>query len=139
MSVKSVTIQVKTKGGGDIVDITSEVQRMVMDSKFESGIANIFVVGSTAGLSTIEFEPGLVKDLSEVFEEIVPRNKYYHHHERWHDDNGHSHVRATLIGPSLTVPFVNKKLTLGTWQQIIIIDFDTRARTRDIVVQIIGE
>lgn len=105
-----------------------------------NGVATLFAIGSTAGLTTTEFEPGLVKhDLKAFFDKIAPEDAYYSHEETWHDDNGHSHVRASLLGPSLTVPFVQRRPTLGQWQQIVLIDFDTRPRERRIVVQLIGE
>ncbi|HEY9783949.1 MAG TPA: secondary thiamine-phosphate synthase enzyme YjbQ [Candidatus Obscuribacterales bacterium] len=138
MKVVSETIKLSTNGHTDVVDITSQVATIVHHSRIEGGIATIFVVGSTAGITTIEYEPGLVNDIKEAFERIAPLNAHYDHHERWGDDNGHSHIRASLLGPSITVPFCNKKLILGTWQQIILIDFDTRRREREIVVQLLG-
>jgi secondary thiamine-phosphate synthase enzyme len=132
-------IDISTKGQGDARDITPEVARLVADSKLSAGIATVFVVGSTAGVTTIEFEPGAVFDLNQVFEELAPRDGEYRHHLRWGDDNGSSHVRASLLGPSLTVPFAKGELTLGTWQQIMLLEFDTRPRKREIVVQVLGE
>ena len=137
--VRTDSIHVNTGGHTDILDITKDVQQCVAGSKLGVGQVTVFVSGSTAGLTTVEFEPGLVKDLKEVFEKIAPAAADYHHHATWGDDNGNAHVRASLLGPSLTVPFVKGKLTLGTWQQIVLIDFDTRARSRDLVVQIFGE
>lgn len=128
-----------TQGNGHTVDITGEVSRAVRESGVGSGIVTLFAVGSTAGLTTIEFEPGAVSDLGQVFEKLAPRDAEYQHELRWHDDNGHSHVRAALLGPSLSVPFVSGKLVLGTWQQIVLIDFDTRSRKREVVAQIMGE
>ena len=107
-------------------------------SGVDSGIVTLFVIGSTAGLTTIEYEPGLVHDIKEALERVAPANGHYQHHERWGDDNGHSHVRASLVGPSLTVPFTHGAPCLGTWQQIIFMDFDTRSRDREIVCQILG-
>ena len=133
------TIKLKSKGETDIIDITSEVADCVVGSKVKDGIVTVFVSGSTAGLTTIEYEPGLVQDLQEAFEKSAPRNGRYHHNLRWHDGNGFSHVRAAMLGPSLTVPFSNKHMQLGTWQQIVLIDFDNRSRSREIVVQIMGE
>jgi secondary thiamine-phosphate synthase enzyme len=130
-------IKIPTKGNNDIIDITDKVQEIINKSKTDSGIVNVFVVGSTAGLTTIEYEPNLVKDFKEFFEKIAPKGNY-HHHETWHDDNGHSHVRASLLKPNLTIPFENKKLILGTWQQIILVDFDTQPRDREIVVTIVS-
>jgi secondary thiamine-phosphate synthase enzyme len=132
-------LQLHTQGNCDIQDITPQVEEAVRDSGLGAGIVTIFCPGSTGGLTTIEYESGVVYDLSQVLDEIAPPDRDYRHHLRWHDDNGHSHVRAALIGPSLTVPFVDGRLTLGTWQQIVFLDFDTRARSRRLVVQIIGE
>jgi secondary thiamine-phosphate synthase enzyme len=131
-------IRVSTKGNADIIDITDRARDAVRRSGLTSGIMTLFVVGSTAGLTTIEYEPGLVADIQETFERVAPEAIRYAHHERWGDGNGHSHVRASLLGPSLTVPFSGKELVLGTWQQIILIDFDTHGRQREVVVQIIG-
>jgi len=137
--VKTEKITVKTKGNCDIVDITEEVRDFVGRSAVKEGTATIFNVGSTGAITTTEFEPGLVNyDLEAAFERIAPRDIRYEHEETWHDDNGHSHVRASLLGPSLSVPVVDGKLTLGTWQQIILVDFDTRPRTRTIVLQIVS-
>ena len=131
--------EIATRGQGDAHDITDLVSAAVADSKIAAGLATIFVVGSTAAVTTIEFEPGAVADLNRVFEEIAPRHADYRHHLRWGDDNGSSHVRAALLGPSLTVPFAGGTLLLGTWQQIMLIEFDTRPRKREIVIQIVGE
>ena len=128
-----------TKGQGDARDITETVAAAVAASKAEKGIAAVFVVGSTAGITTIEFEPGAIADLNGLFEHLAPRHGEYRHHLRWGADNGSSHVRAALLGPSLTVPFADRALTLGTWQQIMLLEFDTRPRQREIVVQIVGE
>lgn len=133
-------IKVSTKGNCDIINITDPVGRAITHSRLSNGTVTVFNVGSTAGITTVEFEPGLVhRDLAEAFERIAPQSEYYEHEQTWHDDNGHSHVRASLLGPSLAVPFVDGELTLGTWQQIILVDFDTRARTRTVICQIIGE
>lgn len=137
-SVESLSIKLSTKGNCDVVDISSQTQELVRSSKVNDGIVTLFVIGSTAGLTTIEYEPGLVKDIDIALEKIAPKKGNYEHHKTWGDDNGNSHVRATLLGPSLTIPFNNKNLTLGTWQQIVLIDFDTRPRDREIVAQIIG-
>ena len=133
------THEVSTKGQGDTHDVTPAVARAVSESAIRSGIVTVFVVGSTAGITTIEFEPGALHDLNAVFEELAPRRAEYRHHLRWGDDNGSSHVRAALLGPSVTVPFRDRELTLGQWQQIALVEFDTRPRRRDIVIQIIGE
>jgi secondary thiamine-phosphate synthase enzyme len=132
-------ISLKTSGNADTHDITDAVARAVSGSGVTSGTVTLFCPGSTSALTTIEFEPGAVADLEQVFDEVAPRSRYYRHNERWGDGNGHSHVRAALLGPSLSVPFVGHRLTLGTWQQIIYVDFDVRPRQREIVVQIIGE
>ncbi len=132
-------ISASTRGDGHTLDITGEVESAVREAGVGSGVVTLFAVGSTAGLTTIEFEPGAVLDLGRVFEKIAPRDAEYQHELRWHDDNGHSHARAALLGPSLSVPFVSGRLVLGTWQQIVLIDFDTRPRRRDVVAQIIGE
>ncbi len=137
--VETKRIRLQSKGNCDIIDITAEVERDVAASSMDSGTATLFVVGSTAGLTTVEYEPGLVADLKSLFDRIVSPSIVYQHDERWHDGNGHSHVRASLLGPSLVVPFAGKRLTLGTWQQIVFIDFDIRPRSREIVVQLMGE
>ncbi len=131
--------EVSTNGQGDARDITENVAAAVAASQMRAGIASVFVVGSTAGITTIEFEPGAIADLNGLFERLAPRGGEYRHHLRWGDDNGSSHVRAALLGPSLTVPLADGALTLGTWQQIMLLEFDTRPRRREIVVQIIGE
>ena len=128
-----------TEAEMDVVDITKDVQDILSESSVSDGIATVFVPGSTGALATMEYEPGLVKDMKDVFEKIAPRDHYYHHEERWHDKNGHSHVRASLMSPSVTSPFRDKRLMLGTWQQIVFLDFDVRARERELFVQIIGE
>lgn len=130
---------IATRGQGDAHDVTTLVSKAVVASGLGAGIVTVSVVGSTAGITTIEFEPGAVHDLNEVFESLAPRRADYRHHQRWGDDNGSSHVRAALLGPSLTVPFQNAELVLGTWQQIALFEFDTRPRRREVIVQIIGE
>jgi secondary thiamine-phosphate synthase enzyme len=138
--VKTETLTIKTKGNCDVIDITEQVALTVADSDIRSGAVTVFNIGSTAGITTTEFEPGLANyDIKALFEKIAPENARYEHEQTWHDDNGHAHVRASLLGPSLTVPIVDGRLTLGTWQQIILVDFDTRPRSRSIVCQIIGE
>jgi secondary thiamine-phosphate synthase enzyme len=138
--VKTEKIEVRTKGNCDVVNITEQVSEVVAKSGVSEATVTVFNVGSTAGITTTEYEPGLVNyDIAALFEKIAPANGRYEHEETWHDDNGHAHVRATLLGPSLSVPVVDGRLTLGTWQQIILVDFDTRARTRTVVCQIIGE
>ena len=132
-------LDVSTHGQGDARNITENVAAIVAGSSVRSGIVTVFVVGSTAGVTTIEFEPGVIADLNTVFEDFAPRGGEYRHHLRWGDDNGSSHVRAALLGPSLTLPFTNGTLALGTWQQIVLLEFDTRPRKREIVIRIIGE
>jgi secondary thiamine-phosphate synthase enzyme len=130
---------VATKGQGDAHDLTDLVIRAVRESGVSAGLATIFVVGSTAGVTTIEFEPGAIADLNGTFERLAPRGHEYRHHLRWGDDNGSSHVRAALLGPSITVPVVESELALGTWQQIMLLEFDTRPRRRDVVIQLMGD
>ncbi len=132
-------LHLKTRGHCDAQDITSQVTQAVKDSGLQAGIVTVFCPGSTGGLTTIEYESGALADLERVLDEITPPDRDYRHHLRWGDDNGHSHVRAAMIGPSLTVPFTAGRLTLGTWQQIVFLDFDTRPRSRRLVVQIMGE
>lgn len=132
-------IRLQTEGHCDILDITPQVSDAVRESGLQDGTITIFCPGSTGGLSTIEYESGALHDLEQVLDEIAPPDRDYRHHLRWGDDNGHSHVRAAMIGPSLTVPFVDEDLTLGTWQQIIFLDFDTRPRSRRLVLQMMGE
>jgi len=132
-------ISLQTKGQCDIIDITSQVEREVAGTNMNSGTATLFVAGSTAGVSTIEFESGLLSDFKGMWERNVPQNIPYDHDRRWGDGNGYSHVRASLLGASLVVPFSDKRLTLGTWQQIVLVDFDNRPRSRQIILQIMGE
>ncbi len=139
MTVRTTQLSVHTKGEGDILDITSRVAAAVVETRLKNGIVTVFVPGSTGALTTIEYEPGLLKDLPNMLERIAPKSLLYEHEKRWHDGNGHSHVRASLIGPSLTVPFVNGRLTLGTWQQIIFMELDVRSRARNLILQIMGE
>ncbi len=139
MKVVTGNISVKTRGDCDILDITNDVARELSNSKLQNGIINIFVKGSTAGVTTIEYEPGLVHDLKNAFSKNIPENIIYEHNKRWGDGNGHAHVRASLLGASLVVPFNNNQMELGTWQQIVLVDFDNRPRSRDILLQIIGE
>jgi secondary thiamine-phosphate synthase enzyme len=130
---------ISTKGQNDAHDVTAAVSSAVEESGLRAGTATVFVVGSTAGVTTIEFEPGAIADFNRLFEKLAPRDGEYRHHLRWGDDNGSSHVRAALLGPSLTIPVVDGALALGTWQQIMLLEFDTRARKRDIVIQVVGE
>ncbi len=132
-------ISLQTKGECDIVDITPQVEAQIAQTGVSNGTVTVFVAGSTAGVSTIEFEPGLLADFQDMWERNVPKNIAYDHDRRWGDGNGYSHVRASLLGASLVVPFHDKKLTLGTWQQIVLVDFDNRPRSRQVILQIMGE
>jgi secondary thiamine-phosphate synthase enzyme len=132
-------IGLRTHGDGDIHDITAQVENFVLDSQLKSGTVTVFVNGSTAGVTTIEFEPGLVADFQRLWERLAPKNMPYDHNERWGDGNGYAHVRASLLGASLTVPFSDRRMLLGTWQQIILVDFDNRPRQRTVIVQVMGE
>jgi secondary thiamine-phosphate synthase enzyme len=131
--------EVLTSGQGDAHDITPLVADLLAGSTVSAGVAVVSVVGSTAGITTIEFESGVLADLTGVLERLAPRDAEYRHHLRWGDDNGSSHLRAALVGPALSIPFADRKLLLGTWQQIVLLEFDTRARRREIVVQLVGE
>src|SRR4030095_4964390 len=131
--------EIGTRGQGDSHDITDLVAHAITQSKCDAGIATVFVVGSTAGVTTIEYEPGAVADFNRFFEHAAPREAEYQHHLRWGNDNGSSHVRAALLGPSVTIPFRDRELLLGQWQQIAVLEFDTRPRRREIVIQIVGE
>lgn len=139
MPVQTRSISLRTRGDADIQDITDQIAKHVAQCGFKAGVVTVFCPSSTSALTTIEYESGALSDLRRLFEEIIPENREYAHNARWHDGNGHSHVRAALLGPSLTIPFVGASLTLGTWQQVIYIDFDNRPRQRELVVQIIGE
>lgn len=138
MSVVTEYLHFSTRGNCQVSDITPDVQEKLEKLSIKSGIVNVSVIGSTGGLTTCEYEPGLVKDLKELFDRLIPAGEH-HHDATWGDGNGHSHLRASLLGPSLTVPFSDRRLLLGTWQQIIFIDFDNRGRQREIVLQFIGE
>ncbi len=132
-------IQLTTRGAGTVLDVTREVADEIQRAGIENGTVTVFVPGSTGGLTTVEYEDGLVRDLDEMFERLVPQGPEYHHDARWGDGNGFSHCRASLLGPSLTVPVVGGELTLGTWQQIVFLDFDNRGRRRQLIVQVVGE
>lgn len=132
-------ISLQTKGNCDIIDITPQVEQQVAETDINNGTATLFVDGSTAGISTIEFESGVLTDFQSMWERNIPQNIPYNHDRRWGDGNGYSHVRASLLGASLVVPFNNKRLTLGTWQQIVLVDFDNRPRSRQIILQIMGD
>lgn len=139
IQLKTETFQYQTEGHTDIIDLSDDLQGAISASSLTEGSANVFVIGSTAGITTVEFEPGLVKtDLPKLLDSVAPYGKNYAHNKTWGCDNGASHLRSSLIGSSITVPFVNGTLCLGTWQQVILIDFDTRPRSRKVVMQLIG-
>ena len=139
MTVFARNVSLATKGEGDVIDMTEEVQGAVRESGMEAGVATVFVPGSTAAVTTMEYEPGLVKDVPAILDRVAPREIDYEHQKTWHDGNGRSHVKASLVGPSLSVPFVRGRLTLGTWQQIVLLELDVRPRRREVVVQVVGE
>jgi secondary thiamine-phosphate synthase enzyme len=139
VTVQTASLVLTTRGNTDVIDITRDVARLVEQSDLHSGTVTVFCPSSTSALTTVEFEPGAVADLKRMFEELVPARRDYAHNATWDDGNGHSHMRASLLGPSLTIPFVEKKLTLGTWQQIIYVDFDIRPRRRELIIQMLGE
>ena len=139
MTVSTYSIKIHSKGENDMVDLTQQISDFVKKSDISKGIITIFVSGSTGSITTIEYEPGLSKDFPEMLSRIAPRDFDYGHEQMWYDGNGHSHVKASLVGPSLTVPFIDGKLCLGSWQQIVFVEMDTRTRNRDLILQIIGE
>ncbi len=139
MNIISDKILIETRGENQIINITNMIEKCVEKSKIKNGIVCVFVPGSTGAITTLEFEPGLLKDLPRVFEKIAPKAASYDHHQTWNDTNGHSHVRASLIGPSITLPIENNTLIHGTWQQIVFLEFDTHPRKRTLYVQIVGE
>jgi len=139
MPVFTKHFELRTEAENDVVDITGEVQQAVEESGFDVGVATVFVPGSTAAITTIEFEPGLAKDFPGMLERLAPRDIDYEHQKAWHDDNGRSHVKASLVGLSLSVPFEGGVLILGTWQQIVLLELDIRPRRREVVVQVMGE
>ncbi len=139
MTVITKTTQIKTIGENSMIDITGQTSKAVKESKLEDGIVTVFVPGSTAAITTIEYEPGLTQDFPRMLSRIAPKDIEYQHDNTWHDGNGHSHVKASLIGPSLTIPFKDGNLMLGTWQQLVLLETDTRPRERKIILQIIGE
>jgi secondary thiamine-phosphate synthase enzyme len=132
-------IDIETRGKDEMVDLTDRLRQIVQDSGITNGSVLVFVPGATGALSTIEYEPGLVRDFPQLMEKLIPQKQQYHHNETWHDGNGHSHLRATLIGPSLTIPFEETRLILGTWQQVIFLEFDNKPHRRQIAVQVSGE
>ena len=137
--VDTQAVSFDTDGDGTIVDLTPFIKKAIDKSAIRSGTVTVFVPGATGGITTIEHEPGLIQDIPELMEKLVPSDRAYHHDDTWHDGNGFSHLRAALIGPDLTVPFTEKKLLLGTWQQVVFLDFDNRPRQREIVFQIMGD
>jgi len=139
MSVETHTIRFDTLGNGDVQNITDQVQNCVKNSQLKNGIATVFTPSATSGLTTLEFESGCIQDLQRLFDEIIPPDRMYAHNQRWGDGNGHSHARAALLKAALTIPFVNKELTLGTWQSLVLVDFDNRPRKRELIVQLLGE
>jgi len=139
MTVDSQELRFRTHREGEILDITDQTQRIVASSKLKNGVATLFVPGSTGALTTIEYEPGLLTDFPLALESLAPKSGSYQHENRWHDGNGHSHIRASIIGPDLSVPFLDKKLALGTWQQIVFVELDIRPRDRTIIVQLVGD
>ncbi|MBN9390716.1 MAG: YjbQ family protein [Chloroflexi bacterium] len=138
LQISTKTLQIATNGNNDVQNITEQVHSLLKQVGLSNGIVTLFVQGSTAGLTTLEFEAGVIADLEMMFERVASADLPYQHEARWHDGNGHSHVRAALLGPSLVVPFTERQLTLGTWQQIVLVDFDTRPRRREIIVQFMG-
>jgi secondary thiamine-phosphate synthase enzyme len=139
MTIMNKKLWVQTSGSGDLINITGEILKLFTQTKLKMGHVVIFHVGSTAAITTFEYEPGMIKDMQELYEKIVPRSKHYHHDETWGDANGFSHLRAALQGPSLTIPFEDGQLLLGTWQQVVLAEFDNKPRRRQVIVQIIGE
>src|SRR5215467_11834655 len=139
MTVHQDSLKLRTRGENDIIDITERVDRLAQNAPVKNGVVCLFVPGSTAALTTLEYEPGLLVDFPNMLERLVPRNKNYEHEKRWHDGNGHSHVRAALVGPDLFIPIRNGRLVLGTWQQVVLMEFDVRPRDRTILVQLIGD
>jgi len=139
MTTKTERITLNTTAGVEIIDITSEVRKLLAKSALQEGLATVFVPGSTATVTTIEYEPGLVADMTRALDRIAPRNGPYKHDQRWHDGNGHSHIRAAFLKPSVTIPFSNNTLMLGTWQQLVFVELDVRPRNRTIIVQFIGD
>jgi secondary thiamine-phosphate synthase enzyme len=137
--VQNFGIKLQTKGNGDILDITEKVEESIRKSGIANGMVNVFCPGSTGGITTIEYEPGLRKDMPELMEKLIPSNRAYEHDKTWGDGNGFSHLRSALIGPSLTAPVVSGKLHHGTWQQIVFLDFDNRSRQRELIITVMGE
>lgn len=139
MAIVTKNIQIKSRGEDDVIDITEPTLKAIKESNLKNGIVTVFVSGSTAAVTTIEYEPGLRNDFPKMLDRIIPRDIEYEHDKTWNDGNGHSHVRASLVGPSLTIPFKDETLLLGTWQQVVLLEMDTRQRERQVILQIIGE
>jgi secondary thiamine-phosphate synthase enzyme len=139
MKILTHRISLQTKGAGDLIDITDQIVGILKSTKLKTGQVTVFNIGSTAAITTFEYEPGMIIDMKELYEKIVPSGKHYHHDNTWGDANGFSHLRAALQGPSLTIPFEDGKLLLGTWQQVVLAEFDNKPRNRQIVIQILGE
>ena len=139
MNIINEKITLNTKGSPDLLNITHELSKILKSSGMKNGSLTVFVIGSTAGITTFEYEPGLIKDMTDLFEKLIPSNKHYHHDEAWGDANGYSHLRAAFTRPSLTIPFEDSRLLLGAWQQVVLAEFDNRPRRRQITVQLIGE
>lgn len=139
MAVETTSFSFSTQAEMDVVDVTHDVSEIIEESPIEDGVVTVFVPGSTGALTTLEYEPGLVQDIKDFFDRTIPSDHHYQHEERWHDKNGHSHIRASLIGPSVAIPFRDNRLMLGTWQQIVFLDCDVRSRERELIVQITGE
>ena len=139
MAIVTKNIQIKSRGEDDVIDITEPTSKAIKESNLKNGIVTVFVSGSTAAVTTIEYEPGLRNDFPKMLNRIIPRDIEYEHDKTWNDGNGHSHVRASLVGPSLTIPFKDRTLMLGTWQQVVLLEMDTRQRERQVILQIIGE
>jgi secondary thiamine-phosphate synthase enzyme len=139
MAVKTISLKFDTKGETDLIDITQNVEKAVRESGVSSGVVTVFIPGSTAGVTTIEYESGAIRDFQKAIDRIAPKGIHYDHDARWGDGNGYSHIRASLLGPSLAVPFSSSRLLLGTWQQIVLVDFDNRPRRREVILQIMGE
>lgn len=139
VTIRSKKITEKTAGFCDIIDLTAKILEHIKQTEIRRGLVSVFATGSTAAITTVEHEPGLVQDLKELVEKLIPSNRRYHHDDRWGDDNGFSHLRASLFGPSVSIPIEDGRPLLGTWQQVILLDFDNRPRTREIIVQVVGE
>ena len=139
MRIINKTLKFNTEGNPDLINITDEIGELLAESKLKNGILTVFVVGSTAAITTFEYEPGLIRDMQGLYEKLIPKNRHYDHDDTWGDANGFSHLRAAIQGPSLTIPFESGKLSLGTWQQIVLAEFDNRPRERHVAVQIMGE